>query len=220
MSTRAAIAVVVTVACASGMPLPHAVHGQGLATLTTVATALSSAAEAIGKFAESLEQATRAGLRTYDIVAARRAAESLRAISGKAATLPGEQTILVLDPLEQYLTDATEALKRKRPLPDAATRWARATARLDEVVPKVEGLLADVKAARPEFVDPQPYNAFVAALGGRQLVLKELRQLPPPTSSQDVARLQTLHDRYADLLGQLGRANAALEQYILKSTTP
>ena len=220
MRSGAAMLITAALVCASGMPAGRAVHGQGLATLTTIATALTSAAEAVGTFAESLEKATRAGLRTYDIVAARRAAESLRAISGKAAALPGEQTILILDPLDQYLRDATDALKRKRPLPDASKRWARATARLEEVVPKVEGLLADVKAARPEFVDPQPDNAFVAALGGRQLILTELRQLPPPTSSQDVARLQTLHDRYAELIGQLGRANAALEQYILKSTTP
>lgn len=197
-------------------------RGQAPATFTAITTALTSAAQAIGALVENLEKATRSGLRTYDLVAARRASEALRAISGQAAALPGEQRMLVLDPLDEYLQAANAALKRGAPLPpaEASRRWTAATGRLEQIVPKVEGLLADVKAAAPSFVDPQPYNAFVAALGGRRLVLAELKKLPPPRTREDVARLQTLHDRYAELLAQLARANTALEQYIVKSTAP
>jgi len=198
----------------------HPAQSQPLAVLTAIAKALSDAAEAVGKFAESLEKATRAGLRTYDLVAARRAADRLKEIGGRAAMLPMEQRIVVLDPLETYLRDATEALDRGAPLVDAVARWSRATARLDEVVPKVESLLNDVQAARPEFIDPQPYNAFVAALGGRRVILGELRRLPAPRTREEVAQLRALHDRYVELIGQLGRANFALERYIARATSP
>jgi hypothetical protein len=192
------------------------------ATFTAVTTALTSAAQAIATFVENLEKATRAGLRTYDLVAARRAADVLRAIGARAAPLPGEQAVLVVDPIEQYLTAANAALKRGAPLPltEATKRWAGVNARLDQVVPKVEGLLAEVKAAAASFVDPKPYNAFLAALGGRQLVLAELRKMPPPRSREETTQLQTLHDRYQELITQLQRANAALEDYIARSTTP
>ncbi len=195
-------------------------QSQPLVVLTAVAKVLSDAAEPVGKFAESLEKATRAGLRTYDLVAARRAADRLKEIGGRAAMLPMEQRIAVLDPLETYLKDATAALDRGAPLADAGERWSRATARLDEVVPKVESLLNDVQAARPDFIDPQPYNAFLAALGGRRLILSELRHLSAPRSREDLAQLKGLHDRYSELIDQLGRANFALAQYIGKATSP
>ncbi len=69
-------------------------------------------------------------------------------------------------------------------------------------------------------MDPKPYNAFLAALGGRRLILGELRRLPAPQSREELAQLQGLHGRYVELLDQLGRANFALAQYIGKATSP
>ncbi len=43
--------------------------------------------------------------------------------------------MLVLDPLERYLHEATQALDRGVPWADAAERWSKATARLDEPAP-------------------------------------------------------------------------------------
>jgi hypothetical protein len=217
---RARVVVVAALVVTAVLPDVAAAQGQPLAVLTAITKALSDAAEAVGKFAESLEKATRAGLRTYDLVAARRAADRLKEIGGRAAALPMEQRVLVLDPLQAYLRDARQALDLGAPLPDAEPRWAKATAHIDEILPKVQSLLSDVRAAQSDFVDPAPYNALVAALGGRSLILGQLRGLSPPRSREEVAQLQGLHERYVELIAQLGRANAALEQYIVKATSP
>jgi hypothetical protein len=82
-----------------------------LAAVVDIAAALGETADVVIKFAESLGKGPGAGVRAYDLVAGRRAADRLREIGRQTAMLSVEQPVALIAPLERYVKERWRAFE-------------------------------------------------------------------------------------------------------------
>lgn len=174
--------------------------------LREIVDVIGAAAESLAKVAVSFEKAVAAGVRTYDLFAARNAEERLFELRARTGHLVAAQQVVVFDNISDYLTD---------PTPDT---WKLVQDKLTTIFAEVTGVLSDLREEDSAFVATDAYQAMVVALHSRSSLIVKLRSLPPPTEPEELDVLREARDRYGNLIQNLRRANDALAAYLRENS--
>jgi len=186
--------------------------GQGLATLAAIAKALSDAAASVDKFADGLTKLVKLGDTVgFRLSEAKRAEARLTNIRARTTQLLVAQRTVLIENLDGYI-NKVRAQKLDRA--SASPSWNAVLDDVSDVLVQVKTLLGDVKNERSDFVNEDAYAEFLEALEGRAAILGRLREVPPPVTEGELSDLEGVRDKYQVLMSSLGRANAALAEFI------
>jgi hypothetical protein len=193
-------------------PLLRAQPVGAAATLAVVVKALGEAGEALSKITKGIRDAVEAGNDAYGHVAASRVRDRLVELSTRLVRLTNVGNIAVLDSLGEYIH-----LARSAPAsPELKLHWERAVSDMSEALAMVLAILKDVEGERSDFVLQSAYAELTGILHSRVRILSELKKVTPPVTSEAIAELVQIQEKYAELRGKTQELVQQLNAYIGK----
>lgn len=194
----------------------------GILQVAGIAEAVKSAAEAVGKLAENLKIALTQGLAMWDIGTARAARDRMITLSRTLTFFATEAQSVLAATFEDYIVTWENAGGASGRLAvndkaELSRQWAEIKSKLAMVLDQVAKLLATLNKEDGLFVATPAYTELVTTLGGRANLLGKLRNVDPPMTPAEVARLREIAAAYAVLRANLRKAIDGLNVYIKQS---
>lgn len=168
-----------------------------------IAVAAGQGADALGKFADSLDKFTRVAMKIHDTLATRRDKKRLKDLSKRFVWLEVEKRD-IYDSIQQYLE------QRSSPT------WSDIASRIPRATEEVVRLIEDLKKEGSDFVVevPDAYRDLIYGLGVKQRILERLRTSASPTSSGEMKELKQLAVALDKEIRSIERASDALAKYV------
>ena len=188
-------------------------------TLRALSDLLATAADSIAKFGDSIAHIVSLGTRAYDEVSARRVRVRVKDISARLVNVHRVSNASIYSGIEGYIAKARQhhaSLVSNEPSNPKSlqTSWSEFVRVLPIPLEQISELLGDVSRERSDLVFENSYGEVLAALNSRVGIIQDLMNLPPPTTPQEIEALEQVLSQYDRLRRDLGRASAALADYL------
>jgi hypothetical protein len=178
--------------------------------------AINAAAGVVKTFAESIQGALKAGIETYDLIAARSDERRLKNILATSIVLVTEQHGLVFHDIDFFM---------KNP---GRLGWIGIIDHIITIMEKVDKLLERIEKERSDFILEESYREFIQLLHRRKIYLNQLSRSgffslsplhgPYSLTRYEIDELKDFLRTYQGMIESLKLANAALAEYIKKNS--
>ena len=188
-------------------------------TLRALSDLLATAADSIAKFGDSIAHIVSLGTQAYDEVSARRVRVRVKDISARLVNVHRVSNASIYSGIEGYIAKARQhhasLVSNESSNPKSLqTSWSEFVRVLPIPLEQISELLGDVSRERSDLVLENSYGEVLAALNSRVRIIQDLMNLPPPTTPQEIEALEQVLSQYDRLRRDLGRASAALADYL------